>query len=226
MRSAFACGLLITLLAASPAAADWLVVRAGGRVETKGPWRTKGKLVVFTRADGSLSSLRLAEVDLEASRKASEEAKTVTAAPPAPQAPKKKLAVLTDKDFPKAEPKPAAEAKAEDSPAAKTATVTVASWKRLDRPGSDGLDIQGTLQNNTDKIAAGVAIEVQLYDEAGDRIATAQGIPSTPSIQPHAAVEFRATFPGVFSFSGAKFETKGYPLDISPAPDQEQAPPP
>jgi hypothetical protein len=227
--------LLYLLLAATPAAADWLVTRAGARVETKGSWQIKGKLVVFTRADGSLASLRLSEVDLEASRKATEGAKAAAAAPPAPPPPKKKLAVLTDKDFPKAakegsKPAEAAEEAKEAAAASQDTkppgTVSVSSWKRLDRAGGDGIEIQGTLQNNTDQIAAGVAIEVELYDEAGARIATATGVLSTPSIQPRGTVEFRAAFPGVFAFAQAKFDTKGYPLDLSPAPDQAPQPDP
>ncbi len=222
--------LLGLLSFAASAAADWLVVRDGGRVETKGAWQIKGKLVVFTRTDGSLSSLKLAEVDLEASRKATEAAEAETAAPPpAPPPPKKKLAVLTDKDFARKEPpaaEPAAERGSEESKEEKdagpTPTVSVASWRQVERPTSDGLEIHGTLQNNTDRIAAGVAVEVQLFNETGERVGTAPGIPNTPSIQPRGTVEFRATFPGVFTFATAKFEVKGFPLDISPA-DQPQA---
>lgn len=238
MKAKLALVLLGSLLTfASPAAADWLVTRDGGRVETKGAWQIKGKLVVFTQTDGSLSSLRLSDVDLEASRRFTEDAKAEAVTEPAPPPPKKKIAVLTDKDFPKKEgvssPEPAAEDAKEpkedkdEKPAGPAATVTVASWKRVDRPASDGIEIHGTLQNNTDQIAAGVAVEVQLFNEAGERTATAPGIPSTPSIQPRGMVEFRATFLGVFSFARAKFETRGYPLDLSPAPDQPtgEAPP-
>ena len=121
------------------------------------------------------------------------------------------------------------DAKKEDAPPAKPqATVTVASWKRLDRPAGDGIEIQGVLQNNTDEIAAGVEVEVQLFNEAGERVATAPGIPSTASIQPRGATEFHASFPGVFSFAEAKIEPKGWRLDLSPAPSQKptEKPPP
>src|SRR5689334_14665868 len=96
---------LLGLAIAAPARADWLVTRDGGRVETRGPWKEKGKLVVFTKADGTLASLRLSEVDLEASRKLTESAKVQAEKPPAPEPPKKKLAVLTDADFKKATPR-------------------------------------------------------------------------------------------------------------------------
>lgn len=97
-----------------PAAADWLVVREGGRIETRGGWKVQGKMVVFTRADGTLSSLRLSEVDLPASEQATEAAKTAetakaaAAADPAPkpqdEAPAKPRRVVTDKDLRPARP--------------------------------------------------------------------------------------------------------------------------
>lgn len=86
----------------SPAAGDWLVMADGTRVETRGPWEVKGKLVVFTRPAGGLASLRLAEVDLEASREATSAAAAAAAggesraqeAPP----PKAPVLVITDAD--------------------------------------------------------------------------------------------------------------------------------
>jgi hypothetical protein len=227
--------LAALLLAASPSSADWLVTHAGGRVETRGPWQVKGKLVVFTQADGTLASLRLADVDLETSAKATAEAAAVPAAAQfATEAPRKKLAVVTDDNLVRTRKAPAAtaeedgqkggekgEKKDKKEPAAKPkGTVSVGSWTRVERPGGDGLDIQGSLQNNTDKIAANAGVEVQLFNEAGERIGTAVAIVNSPSIQPRGAVGFRASFPGVFSFAEAKFETKGWPLDLSPADDK------
>jgi hypothetical protein len=221
--------LAALLLAASPppSSADWLVPHAGGRVETRGPWQVKGKLVVFTQADGTLASLRLSDVDLEASAKATAEVPVAAQAAAAPEAPRKKLAVLTDDTLVRARKAPAApaeegEKKDSKEPAPKPkGTVSVGSWTRVERPGGDGIDIQGTLQNNTDKIAANAGVEIQLFNEAGERIGTATAIVNSPSIQPHGLVGFRASFPGVFSFAQAKFETKGWPLDISPVDENK-----
>lgn len=223
--------LAALLLAASPSPADWLVTRAGGRVETKGPWQAKGKLVVFTQADGTLASLRLTDVDLEASAKATAEVPVAAQAPATPEAPRKKLAVLTDDTLihtrkPPAVPAAEGEKKDGKEPAPKPkGTVSVGSWSRLDRPGGDGLEIQGTLQNNTDKVAANAGVEVQLFNEAGERIGTAMAIVNSPSIEPHGAVGFRAAFPGVFGFAQAKFETRGWPLDFSPAEKPKEGSP-
>ena len=224
-------GLLALGAAIPPAHADWLVTRDGGRVETKGTWQIKGKLVVFTRAaDGALASLRASEVDLEASAKATGEAKVQSAVSPPPEAPKKKIAVLTDKDFRK--PAPAADAGEEPKSApAHASRLAVSDWKRVDSPSGDGVNVEGTVQNTTGEILISASVEVQLYNEAGDRVGTAPGILTATSSTPGETPQFRASFPGVFSFSSAKFETRGVPLNVAPIePDKDkpadQAPPP
>ncbi len=47
---------------------DWLVTSEGEVIETRGPWHEKGASIVFTGANGVLSSLRSSAIDLEASR--------------------------------------------------------------------------------------------------------------------------------------------------------------
>ena len=66
--------LLLLAIAAPPAAADWLVMRDGTRVETRGTWRQDGRLVVFTSVEERLVSLRTSAVDLPASVAATREA--------------------------------------------------------------------------------------------------------------------------------------------------------
>lgn len=235
-------GLLVAMVAiiaggvtASPAGADWLVTREGGKVETRGPWQIKGKLVVFTRAgDGSLASLRATEVDLDASGKLTAEAKIQAAAPPAVEVPKKKLAVLTDQNFRKTAPPAASDGKAPDNkkPAAASGPLSVSSWKRSQSPEGDGLVIEGTLHNSTGDMIINSAVEVQLYNEVGDRVGTAQGLLTSTSVQPNGSADFRASFPGVFTFADVKFQPQGLPLNMN-APEAksddkpaDKAPPP
>ncbi len=73
---------------ASAASADWLVLRDGSKVETKGGWQTRGRLIVFERLGGGLASVRADEVDLVKSDEVTATAKLpppaaapVTAAP-------------------------------------------------------------------------------------------------------------------------------------------------
>jgi len=224
----------ILAAAASPAAGDWLLTRAGGRVETKGPWQVKGKLVVFTLADGSLSSLRLADVDLEASGKATGDAKVQAGKPAAPEAAKKKLAVLTDENFRRSSSAGSAAVpptgETQPSPSVqpdKSGPVTISAWKRVNLPGGDGIAIEGTLHNTTDHVILNASAEVQLYDDAGERVHSAAAVLSSQSIQPRATVDFRAVFPGVFTFGEMRVETQGLPLDVgSPEAQSESTAPP
>lgn len=55
-------------LISSPTRAEWLSLRDGGLLETKGPWTEKGKMIVYTAATGPLMSLRASEVDLAMSK--------------------------------------------------------------------------------------------------------------------------------------------------------------
>jgi len=50
--------------------ADWLVLRSGQRIETKGAWEVRGRQVVFKSRTGALQALPIADVDVEASKKA------------------------------------------------------------------------------------------------------------------------------------------------------------
>lgn len=54
-------------LAATPVAADWLVYRAGGVQEIRGPWEVVGSQVRFHLPGGTYSAVRADEVDLAAS---------------------------------------------------------------------------------------------------------------------------------------------------------------
>ena len=221
-----ALGLLALGAVALPARADWLVTREGGRVETKGPWQVKGKLVVFTRADnGGLASLRLAEVDLDASAKVTTEVKVQAEAPPPPEPPKKKLAVLTDKDFKKPTPPDEVGKAGDDKPVASNGPVSVASWKRVD--GDSGVSIEGTINNTTGSMIVNASVEVQLFNEAGDRVGSSEALLTSTSVQPNGSVTFRANFPGVFTFSDAKFKPNGMALDMNPPGEKKEdgAPP-
>lgn len=205
---------LLALAVAAPASADWLITRQGGRVETKGPWQVKGKLVVFTLPDGKLSSLRASEIDLDASRNATEEAVAAAAAPPpapVPVKPREAKVVLTDKDFrqappPAPAPKPEEEAAA---PEAEEAKLSVASWERVQAPGDGHVVITGAVHNDAPNDATAVTVTVLLYDETGKLLVTSDATMSSTILPAGQSGTFRADFPDVFSFAATKFETRG-----------------
>lgn len=224
--------LLVPLFISTPVGADWLVTREGAKVETKGPWKVKGKLVVFTRPDDSLASLRLAEVDLEASQRATA-APAVQAPPPsaAPEKPREKKWVLTDASFPRKPEAPAASSSSGQSAEPPTAVapdgektergkspVTVGSWRQAERLEKDGLDIFGVLQNNGEHLAEQVTLTVELVDLNGTLLGTSNAVLSAPNIRPGGGVTFRATFPGILAFAEARFDIRNQRLMEAPLP--------
>jgi hypothetical protein len=232
MRRSFLVVAAAVALLAGPAAADWLVTRDGSRLETRGPWQVKGKLVVFTRAaEGQLASLRLTDIDWAASERLMAQA---AQAPPAaksapPEPPKESRWVFTDADFQRpAAPPPTAPAtpavEETDGAGRPRLPVAVEGWERRDHP--DGLEIAGTLRNPGNEIAAEVGVTVRLYDDTGALVATSEGRIGTPAVGPGETAAFRASFPGVFTYAQAKFEVRGYGLRIKAVTPGTAEPPP
>ncbi len=151
-------------LLAGPLSADWLVMRDGARLETQGAWKIKGAQVIFTLPSGTLSSLRLKEVDLDASALA-----TVAATkppPPEPETVKPQAAfVLTNEDLGGGGPKP--QAPDPNAPAAEASA---------DQPGAPGTP-------DSTPVPAGTA-------EGGAAAAPPEGSsPPTPPTPPPVQVE-------------------------------------
>lgn len=213
--------LALVLLAAGPASADWLVTREGGRVETRGAWTVKGKLVVFHTAAGKLSSLRAADVDLDASRRATEEAVAAQAQAAAesekvPQR-RKSVRVITDKDLrPAGQPEEGTaetdgEAAAAPGPTSGPGLV-VEGWNQESDPGDEHVVITGTLQNSSNATSADTKLKILIFDETGALIASSQAALATSALPPGERTQFKADFPGYFSFATIKFEPQGRPL--------------
>jgi hypothetical protein len=222
---------LASLLGAGlrPAAADWLVTREGARLETRGPWQEKGKLVVFQGTDGKLASLRLADVDLAASRQATadaERARTAPAEPAAPAPKRKSVASITDKDV--AHPAPAAGAETGDpakdakkeSPAEppkdRKADLSVTDWKRSEA-GADGhVLITGTVHNDSGATVTDVRVGVQLFDETGKLLADVPAVLTATALLANQQAGFRAEAADLFTFATAKFEPLGVRMAVRP----------
>jgi len=106
----------------------------------------------------------------------------------------------------------------------------VSTWKKLDIPSGEGIAIEGQVHNTTKDMMINTSVDVELFNEAGDRVGTAQGLLTSTSIEPDGTVSFRANFPGVFTFADTKFKVNGLPLTFSSPPGEgdkpaEQAPP-
>lgn len=225
---------LAAVLAASPVGADWLVTREGARVETRGAWTVKGKQVVFHTAAGKLSSLRVADVDLDASRRATEEAVAAQAQadaePEKPPERRKPVRVITDKDVRPAPPAPAEEEQPKDGEEAAAPGpasgpgVIVDTWNQARHPEEDHVLINGTLQNASSAMAADVKLKVMIFDQTGALIASSQAALTAGALPPGEKTTFKAEFPGYFSFATIKFESESRRLATGPASDQPSPP--
>lgn len=224
----------LTVLAAFPAGADWLVMADGTRVETDGAWSERGKLVVFTDTSGNFVSLRTAEVDLEASREATreaEEARSRASAPMVPPAAPRRPSTmrLTDDDVAHVDDygQEAAAAEGEgaegESGAAEEPTsrpqslVQVVAWERETTPAGDGVLVRATLENPSGDAAVGITVNVTLYDDEGEVLATAPGRLAASGLMPGQRTEMVATFPGLFDFAAVDFDIDHRALATRPA---------
>lgn len=218
--------VLATLVVTSiflPAAADWLVTKRGERIETEGPWQVKSRLVVFKRPDGTYASLRLSDVDLEASKEltrqlAEEAARSSEPADARHETTRREpVARLTEKDLPPVGPRPtqkeeakAAEtAPADSSDSKQPKGLIVSTWREVTEIDSPGLAFVGEVRNPTDNMAVGVTVSVKLLDEKGEEIASTGAVLTTDALPPGSSGGFRASFPGVYDYVRADFDVEG-----------------
>jgi len=234
--------ILAALVAAAPAAADWLVTRDGGRIETKGAWKVAGRQVLFNQPNGTLSSIRLDQVDLDQSATETRRALEAENAPPA--APPKKpepILRLTDKDLPpvRESEEESAEAGGDKAEKKLSSGLEVGSWERATSPGGDGIEIFGSVKNSGTSNVTSPTLMVTLYDSEGRLIATSEGRINAAAVPPGQTANFRAVFPGVDDFAAARFDAQGTPFatrtsdaaedgeagEVAPAPEDSGAPP-
>lgn len=222
------CAATLAVAAVAPAAADWLVLADGSRVETEGAWEERGAMVVFHLKGGKLSSLRRSDLDLERSRLATKEAAERAAAPPAPAAapvPKKKpVLVLTDDDVGHYTPEDTPPTPVEGG-SATAATAAPAETKpkqrlqvidfRRDTQATGGVVLVGTMINSSPAVVGDLKVSATLLDEEGKLIANGEGTIGASILQPGQQTTFRIAFPGIYNYATATFETKGYALRTS-----------
>ena len=213
-------------LLGAAAHADRLVTTDGHAVETEGPWRVEGRLVVFERPDGTLASMRRSEVDLEASRRATEEEAAAAVAerdrstrPPDRQTSHREpIARLTEKELPPVGSGPAAQAETApegtDQAADAAADRKPASGLRIASSSEAGYDpsglvFTGSVRNESSYTAVGVTVTGHLFDENGKESATTAAIVTSSALLAGERADFRATFPGVFSYTRVSFDVDG-----------------
>jgi hypothetical protein len=194
--------VLAGLWLGGPASADWLVTRQGSRVETRGAWEVKGKLVVFRTPAGELASLRLAEVDLDASRRATADAERARhAGEEVRRRPEKKASVrtITDKDVRRVD-----SAAPADGP-----RLTVTGYERTPNTEAGSLVITGTLRNDSGAKVTALNLAVQLVGAEGQQVAAGEAVLTASELDAGQQSGFRVEFPGSPPYSDIRFEPRG-----------------
>lgn len=191
------CPLLAALLltVAGSAAADLLVTREGATVETDGPWEVRGRMVVFTLPNGTLSSLRLSEVDLDKSQEATQHAAEQAAAPPPEEAPpeeREPVLVLTNDNVGRARPAPVAgeEATAE----AASRTVRVVDWNLEALDGDPAFQLTGRLRNDSSTAATGIRLYLTVWAPDKSRAVGVDPVLDKNSLDPAETADFHFAF--------------------------------
>ena len=210
--------LVATLaLAAGPAAADWLVTRDGARVETQGAYKVKGRQVIFTAMNGTLSSMSTADVDLEASERLMEALRRQAEAPPEEPEPVESVWTLTDADVPRYRPDEpledseaasdfaAAADAAASAPAATADPIRVTGWEEVEDFSIDGIVLAGTLGNESRDMASGLLLSVRVFDSSGELLESRYAEVDSNSIGPGEETQWRVAFPDVLSFASVRF---------------------
>jgi hypothetical protein len=191
----------------SPGSADWLVLNDGSRIETKGAWQSKGRLIVFERVGGGLSSLRADAVDLAKSGEATEIAKLPPPPPPPPAAPvvRAPVLVLTDDDVSKA-PELSTEGEGGEEAPKESVPLRVTNWDRLDSP--NGIEVAGVVRNeSSDSVAEKVSVRVVALDDNRAPIGSAAATVAIGELSPGQTSSFRALLAGFKKVGGLRFET-------------------
>lgn len=221
-------GLLISL-PGLPAAADWLVTQDGDRVETRGPWEIRGKLVVFTLPNGTLSSMRLTDVDLDASQQLTS-AKDLPSAPVATTSERREaVIVITDSDVAHVGPEAAStvaerqeagsQARAEQAAEAFGEGLTVAAWNQEYDDAIDGVVLTGSIENRSSNLHSEITLQVMLYNTDGSLAGRAAATVDNILLRAGESSSFRAAFAGIVGFDRPEFRVNSNALN----PRQEGA---
>ena len=233
--------IVLMILLAWPAhlSADWLISRDGARIETRGPWQVKGSIVLFTPPAGTLSSMRLSEVDLAASTAASNKVRVqppleLRAADPAARRPvlvldnrNVKRAAPVSKEDAGSSPPAGDERPGPESPAAPAdpGPVEVVFWQERAQRDLTGIEISGTLRNFSSQIATDLGVQVKLFDTSGQLVAVAEAFIDTASLAARSTTGFRAMLNDVAGLeSEPHFEVKSRVLEFRPPAADRDAP--
>jgi hypothetical protein len=224
-------------LAAAGVLADVVVLKGGTVIQLKQPVVRRGSTAYITRADGTLLSVPVSEIDRDATAAANHAAAAAAPAAPAPAAAtnpadaarvvkdgQKAKVKITDADV--SHPLDMADIAGEDKDAKKTesagmARVEVADYTREKNGAS--LVVKGSLRNPGQGTAENVRLAVTAVDEKGQSIDGVNATLSKGNVDSGTTVEFMATLNvGDRNIAAVKFQ----PQWTVPKPPPSAAPAP
>ena len=219
-------GLCLSFLTI-PTSADWLVTNDRVEIETRGAWTTAGDFVTFTLPNGTFSSMRLADLDLDVSRALTEEMANPRSETPAPASKPKAVIVITDADMPSRPigPDPSIDASAEASsseasvptPATSRVELEIVDWEQQIDASNATLEIIGTMVNPRANPATRITLDVLLYDEEGSLLSTEPALIDNAYLAPGSSSGFKASFTDVLHFDRAEFQLQSRGFVYHPA---------
>lgn len=213
-------GIALSWIVAAPAMADILVMKDGGQVKTKGDWKVQGSVVVFTLPNGTLSSVRTHEVDLDRSAQATaaarEEMKRSAQGMEPP--PRRVVREITSETIPLASPQVLAaeaaaaageepdESDAEDD-SGPNRLLEIADWRRAEQPDGSS-EIVGRVRNKTENAVGQVAVRVTVYGD-GEVLKSGYAFLAAPALGPRRETSFRMPLEDVFTYDDVRFDLEG-----------------
>lgn len=201
-------GFICLALMADSIAAEWLATQDGSRFEIEGPWKIDGNLITFTLPNGTLGSMRLSAIDLEATQALTERAVAPANSAPAASEPRTKAVfVVTDADVghPKTDSVPEGDSAAPSPPDASQG-LRVSGWRDNVNLSTNSVTVTGNLQNPTQNPATSIALNVVLYGEDGATLEIRPADLEKSFLNPGASIRFEASFANTLSFDTVGFD--------------------
>ncbi|MEP6769390.1 MAG: FxLYD domain-containing protein [Acidobacteriota bacterium] len=191
--------------AAAVVAADVVVLRGGLRIELKTPLVQQGNNALLTRADGTLLSVPLTEIDWKATNAARASgpvvAKPAVVLPPSTPADavrtgrqEKARVRVTDADVGHAEAAPAPGEK-EKGVETRAGAGRVEIGDYTQQKAGTNLMVTGSLRNPGTTAVTNTHLTVSAIDEAGNAVSTGNATLATGTIEGGRSVTFAATLP-------------------------------
>lgn len=210
MRKAILAALLATVAVAAGAAGaappvDVVVLRGGTRIELKTPLVQQGNNALLTRADGTLLSVPLTEIDWKATNAARASGpvvvKPAVVLPPSTPADavrtgkqEKARVRVTDADVGHAEAAPAPGEK-EKGVETRAGAGRVEIGDYTQQKSGTNLVVTGSLRNPGTTPVTNTHLTVSAIDEAGNAVSTGNATLATGTIEGGRSVGFSATLP-------------------------------